>query len=186
MALAARLTFRDSRGCLCIRRREREHRERQQNQCRRADESTYNRKFDRFRISHCRSPVYSNILHKACPSRTDHNRMAAPSNIRITGVHASRAAGGVTGSSEITPKPDISLRCDNRHFGSNANGLGALRPLRECPKKAEIVLRCNILRNGPETLVSAVCGRNHCSFTRGRGDAARQKGPDMLNVLCKC
>ena len=101
MALAARLTFRDSRGCLCIRRREREHRERQQNQCRRADESTYNRKFDRFRISHCRSPVYSNILHKACPSRTDHNRMAAPSNIRITGVHASRAAGGVTGTSRL-------------------------------------------------------------------------------------
>jgi hypothetical protein len=36
--------------------------------------------------------------------------MAAPGNVRITGVYALRAAGGVTGISEITSKTGISLR----------------------------------------------------------------------------
>ena len=56
---------------------------------------------------------FLNILHMACPSRTDHNEMAAPCKLRITGVHTlgycaqhrrvyGRAAGGVTGTSEIT------------------------------------------------------------------------------------
>jgi hypothetical protein len=43
--------------------------------------------------------------------------MAAPGNVRITGVYASRAAGGVTGISEITSKTGISLPRDNRRFG---------------------------------------------------------------------
>jgi hypothetical protein len=35
--------------------------------------------------------------------------MAAPGNVRITDVHASRAAGGATGASEITSKTGTSL-----------------------------------------------------------------------------
>ncbi len=48
--------------------------------------------------------------------------------------------------------------------------------------------RCNAADDarGYERSFSAVCGRNHCSFTRERRDDARQKGPDMLNVLCRC
>jgi len=131
MAVAARLAFRDSWGRLCIRRRKRKHRERQQNQCRRADESTHNRKYDRFRILHCNSPVCPNILRKLIPGRTDHNGMAAPGNVRIAGVYASRAAGGVTGISEITSKTGISLPRDNRRFGSStaAPAMGPARQL---------------------------------------------------------
>jgi hypothetical protein len=59
------------------------------------------------------------LLRKPFPGRTDHNGMAAPSNVRITGVYASRAAGGVTGISEITSKTGISLPRDNRRFGQS-------------------------------------------------------------------
>ncbi len=158
MAVAARLAFRDSWGRLCIRRRKRKHRERQQNQCRRADECTHNRKYDRFRILHCNSPVCPNILRKPIPGRTDHNGMAAPGNARITGVYASRAAGGVTGISEITSKTGISLPRDNRRFGSLLTFGARSGHVRYSPNRYQIAA----LRRTSKGPIAASCPAEAC------------------------
>ncbi len=167
MAVAARLAFRDSWGRLCIRRRKRKHRERQQNQCRRADESTHNRKYDRFRILHCNSPVCPNILRKPIPGRTDHNGMAAPGNVRITGVYASRAAGGVTGISE-SASGSIDVLCGISRAWLCLDALGfrlwqglarTIRGTMRCRKA-----RATIPRDYP--LFAALCHGLSCCFSR--------------------
>ncbi len=79
MTVAARLTFRDSGGCLCIRHCEREHHKRQQNQRRRADEPTHNRRFDRFRILH-RGPPIARPFAQAEPIITRWQHPAKPAS----------------------------------------------------------------------------------------------------------